>query len=54
MVAREVYEHEMKKFKKMEVEHKGCAAKDRADEELSLKNLKAKKDVQSELNDFAS
>lgn len=54
MVAREVYMHEMKKFKEMEVEHKDCASKIRAAEELSSWNVKAKNDVQSELDDFSS
>lgn len=54
MVAREVYMHEMKKFKEMEVEHKDCASKIRAAEELSSRNVKAKNDVQSELDDFSS
>lgn len=54
MVAREVYDHEMKIFKEMKVENKARAAKVYAVEELSLKIYKAKNDVQSELDDFAS
>lgn len=53
MVAREVYEHKVKKFKEIEAEHKGCAARIRFAEESSLESLKAKDDIKSELDDFA-
>lgn len=53
MVAREVYEHEVKRFKKIEAKHKGCATRMRAIEEMNLENLKAKNDIQKELDDFA-
>ncbi|XP_074326025.1 uncharacterized protein LOC141664065 [Apium graveolens] len=54
MVAREVYNHDMKKLKELEDGHMKCASKIQAAEELAFNNLKAMKDVQNELEEFAS
>lgn len=53
MVAREVYEHEVKKFKEIEAKHKGYAYRIHSAEESSLQSLKAKNNIQSGLDDFA-
>lgn len=53
MVAREVYDHEIKRFKEVEAEHKDCASRIHVVEELSFKNLKAKNDIQNKLDDFS-
>ncbi|XP_074359538.1 uncharacterized protein LOC141698664 [Apium graveolens] len=54
MVAHEVYNHDMKKLKKLEVGHMKCASKIQVAEEPTFNNLKAMKDVQNELDDFDS
>ncbi|KAL8156744.1 hypothetical protein AgCh_001737 [Apium graveolens] len=54
MVAREVYNHDMKRLKKLEDDDMKCASKIQAAEKLAFNNLKAMKDVQNELEEFAS
>lgn len=45
MVAREIYEHEVEKLKKVESEHRTCAARIHLAEESCLEHLKAKDDI---------
>ncbi|KAL8126219.1 hypothetical protein AgCh_013493 [Apium graveolens] len=54
LVAHEVYEHESKILKDIEIEHKGCASKIQIVEEQAKQNLKAKDDVHKDLKDFAT
>ncbi|KAL8099549.1 hypothetical protein AgCh_031985 [Apium graveolens] len=49
-----VYEHESKILKEIEAEHKECANKIQAPEELASQDLKAKNEVQNKLKNFAS
>ncbi|KAL8125780.1 hypothetical protein AgCh_013166 [Apium graveolens] len=54
MVAREVYEHEMKRLREVVAEHTACVARIRVVGELNSKLLKSKNDIKSELEDFAT
>lgn len=54
MVAREMYSQEMKRLKEVITEHTACTARIRAVEGLNSKLLKARNDIQSELDDFAA
>lgn len=53
MVAQEAYLGELKKFKELEEEHSKCGNKINYALGLAADNLKAAKNVQKELDDFA-
>ncbi|XP_074364904.1 uncharacterized protein LOC141705945 [Apium graveolens] len=54
MAAREFYENEFKRLSQIEVEHKDCSEKLCAVLERARENLKMAKEIQKELDDFAS
>lgn len=49
-----MYDHEIKRLKEIENEHKACFVRIRAVEELNFKLLKARNDIQGQLDDFAA